>query len=37
MTNLSHVINHLSFGTLHEPAVIKRLERFSQVRAPGTA
>lgn len=31
MTNLSHVMNHLSFGTLHEPAVLKRLERFSEV------
>ncbi len=29
MTNLSHVVNHLSFGPLHEPDVLSRLERFS--------
>ena len=29
MTNLSHTVNHLSFGPPYEPDVIKRLERFS--------
>lgn len=29
MTNLSHVVNHLSFGPLYDSQVLSRLERFS--------
>ena len=29
MTNLSHVVNHLSFGPLYEEEVLSRLEKFS--------
>ena len=29
MTNLSHVVNHLSFGPLYEEVILSRLEKFS--------